>query len=708
MNEIDTNIAANLTPLEQKIFSIIDSVRQKRAPNTVVRVAGGWTRDKLLGKPSDDIDLMVGNISGAEFANFVMQELGLEKGPHVIQENPEKTKNIEAAKMYVPIDGNTVELDFVQSRTEEYGENRREVTTKPASAQEDAMRRDLTINAIFYNINDKKVEDFTGKGIKDLITGTIRTPYDSGDISSVEDVKKTFIEDPLRVFRVIRFAAKYNGNISAATMEALQSPEVIDAIFFSERKIATERIGQEFKKMLKGSNPQMAINLLKETGLMQHIVNESLKWTQYDNKMKPLDMEQNNAHHDMTLWGHTSQVLKNLLEYFPESDEDKRIVMILAALTHDMGKLYTDVQAESASNPGQTSYHGHEKESEIIAENILRFLKFENNIIKQVSNLARYHMQPHSLERGDAAMGTMRKFIRRMGEQSINWIDVLNLSVADAYSKGAQINPETIQSYQSLRSQLEQALATMQIEQDKVVPVLNGHQIMQSLNVKHGAHMSVVQDYLKDMADQNPNITPEDAMLRLRDVRTQADSLMQADPTPTRIEDYIVKVIQGEVKTASGSGKYISSCVCPKHLFDSKYDNIKTCLNQKKFREALAVLKDIVDQYPDDDNVARTTIISLFDILKNDTSLRNNDLLQFALDKAEHNFFDPVLKAYATGLLILIKTATEPKDIMELGTDMIKINTGMLLSVLDQLPESAYHKKIKQKLKDMIKCKLSN
>jgi len=194
MNKIDTDITANLSPLEAKIFKLIDEVRKKRTPSTVVRVAGGWTRDKLLGQPSDDIDFMVDNISGAQFANLVAEELKLEKAPHVIQENPEKTKNIEAAKMHIPIDGQEVELDFVQARTEEYGTNRREVTTRPASAQEDAMRRDLTIGAIFYNVNERKVEDFTGKGIKDLITNTIRTPYDTGDIKSVDEVKKKIMQ----------------------------------------------------------------------------------------------------------------------------------------------------------------------------------------------------------------------------------------------------------------------------------------------------------------------------------------------------------------------------------------------------------------------------------------------------------------------------------------------------------------------------------
>lgn len=252
--EINLNISENLTPIEKETFQLLNSIRSKRTPNTTLRICGGWVRDKLMGRDSDDMDFMVDNISGSAFADIVAEELSLNKSPHVIKKNPEKTKNIEATKMHIPVQGMQVELDFVQSRTEEYGSNRREVLTKPASASEDAMRRDLTINALFYNLNENKVEDFTGKGLKDLITNTIRAPRDSGVASSYEQTKQTFIEDPLRVFRVIRFASKYNGNISENTLRAIQDPEVIDAIFFSERKIAPERIGQEFKKMLKGDN----------------------------------------------------------------------------------------------------------------------------------------------------------------------------------------------------------------------------------------------------------------------------------------------------------------------------------------------------------------------------------------------------------------------------------------------------------------------
>jgi tRNA nucleotidyltransferase (CCA-adding enzyme) len=65
---------------------------------------------------------------------------------------------------------------------------------------EDALRRDLTINSLFYNINKKEVEDFTGKGIEDLKHGIIRTPLDP---------LQTFLDDPLRILRTIRFATRF-------------------------------------------------------------------------------------------------------------------------------------------------------------------------------------------------------------------------------------------------------------------------------------------------------------------------------------------------------------------------------------------------------------------------------------------------------------------------------------------------------------------
>lgn len=687
MHKVNVQIGSNLSDQEKKIFEIINRVRAKYTPSTVVRVAGGWVRDKLLGKPSDDIDLMTDNISGSQFADMISKELGL-KGPHVIEKNPEKTKNIEAAKMHIPINGEQVELDFVQARTEEYGSNRREVVTRPATAEEDAMRRDLTIGALFYNINENKVEDFTGKGITDLITGTIRTPFDDGssDVTpeKINQVKQTFIEDPLRIFRAIRFAAKYNGNISPVTKAALGDPEVIHACFHSERKIATERIGQEIQKVLKGANPNVAFRILKETGLMQEMLNESIKGSEYEGNMEGLDMDQNNPHHEFNLWEHTMAVFENLQPMLDGMPEEKRVMMLLAAITHDLGKLYRKMHGQSSTHPGRTSYHDHEKASQKLAELLLKYLKFENTVVSQVAGLARYHMQPHGLDRGDGGISAIRKFIRRMGEQSINWADVISLSTADAYSKGAKVDPAVVENYKSLRAKMEEALASLTItdSKNKVEPILNGNEIMNALGIKPGPHMREISEFIASLRDDNPSITKDEAIAKLKEKfgGDQNQIVSQA------------KAIRE---------KRMGIC-CPQQLFESKFNDINNLILTGKSVEALSVLNSLRDEYGKDPKVAKLTAINTFKILKEDISLKDNDLLQYIFDHAEHDFFDPIIGSHTVGLLLLMETPTEPNVVMEIGKRVSKLSPGIMRSVLDGLPADIPNKKLKARLEDHI------
>ena len=673
MNKVDVNIANKLTPLETSVFELIEQIRKKRAPNTVVRVVGGWVRDKMLATPSDDIDLMVDNMSGEAFARIMAEEMGL-KGPAVIKSNPEKTKNIETATMTIPVNGTDVELDFAQCRTEEYGDNRREVIVKPATAEEDAFRRDLTIGALFYNINERKVEDFTGKGLKDLITGTIRTPYDDGETNvtqeNIDEVKKTFIEDPLRIFRAIRFAAKYNGDISPATKAALSDPEVINATFYSERKIATDRIGTELKKIFQGPNPAIGLSILKETSLLQTMLNESLKGTKYEGEMEELDMYQNNPHHELTVWGHTYQVLINMLEHFPQEDPNRQVIMVLAALTHDLGKLYRKVHGESGSHPGRTSYHGHEKESQEICSHLLRFLRFENDIIQQVSGLARYHMQPHNLGSTEGSMSAIRKFIRRMGEKSLSWLDVFNLSVADAYSKGLEIKPETIEEYKSFRTKLETALASMKMQDNstKVTPVLNGHEIMQILDTKPGPHMKDITDFVNNLKDENPDITKEEASAKL---------IEKFKPNP-----------ESPVDIQASSDNESEFSTCSQHVFMQKMEDLQDLIDKDRLTEANSVLNSLKEKYGSDEKITRLIAINKFKCLTKNNKNVNIDLLQYVLNKASENFFDSVLNAYAYGMLIMTKTSTDNHVIKEVASRVNKLSPGTLRFVVNNIPKT--------------------
>lgn len=673
--QINTNI--QFTKDEQEVISIIKNVIEKYTPTTQAFLVGGFIRDKLLGIPSNDIDIMT-TISGADFAHLVTKYLNI-NDPHIIKENPDKSKFLETATANIPLSsGEIQEIDFAQARSEIYHKDSRIPEIKPATPQEDAYRRDLTINTLTYDVLKGELIDFTGKGLKDLITGTIRTP---------EDPLKTFKDDPLRIFRTIRFASKYNSNIDEETYKAMLDPSLRDDI---KQKISKERIGVEITKMLKNPNPEQALKLLKDTGLWQDIVTEALKGSKYENKMEQLDMEQNNPWHNLTLWGHTMQVVKNVLEKYPEAEPEKRTTMILAALMHDMGKLYKDIQAESVSHPGNTSYHGHEKESKEIVEHILRYLKMEP-FINQVSGIARQHMRLHPFTEGEKAnLKTLRKFIRKMGEQSLNWLDILNISIADAQSKDIEINPLITEKYQALEDQLQEALSSLQPIQDKnsIAPILNGNEIMQTLNIKPGKWMSDITEFVKELRDENPNITKEEATERLKaEYGHLSKNQINPDhnPNPENI-------------TTAGNNENKTSSTCPMHLFKQRQKEIYKLRKEKKYYEVLTLLNELKKNYGKDENIIRLIAINILPLLIRDEKFRDNNLIQHIFTKAKSNFFDPVLCSFVVGILILLKTSTHDEIVMEIGGRMTKMAPGLLRMVLEMLPKEIANKDLKMQL----------
>ncbi|KAI3950103.1 hypothetical protein MKW98_008548 [Papaver atlanticum] len=228
-----------LTDNEKQIFDKLLRVVDHYNLQTQVRVAGGWVRDKLLGKESNDIDIALDDMMGEEFCQKVNeQKIG------VVESNPDKSKHLQTARIEVL----GVQVDFVNLRSETYSEkNSRIPKVKFGSPEKDAYRRDLTINSLFYNIKEKIVEDFTGRGIADLKFGKIATPLHP---------METFLDDPLRVFRAIRFAARFGFVLDEGLEEAAASDVVRDAI---KNKISRERIGDEVNLMMCSNRPVQAM-----------------------------------------------------------------------------------------------------------------------------------------------------------------------------------------------------------------------------------------------------------------------------------------------------------------------------------------------------------------------------------------------------------------------------------------------------------------
>lgn len=123
------------------------------------------------------------------------------KGYGVIKGNSAKSKHLETA--VIKVQGEFI--DLVNLRSEEYGEDSRVPEIKIGTPEQDALRRDLTINSMFYNINTGQIEDLTNRGLEDLKNGIVRTPLEP---------LKTFVDDPLRVLRTIRFAQRFGFRIA--------------------------------------------------------------------------------------------------------------------------------------------------------------------------------------------------------------------------------------------------------------------------------------------------------------------------------------------------------------------------------------------------------------------------------------------------------------------------------------------------------------
>ncbi|XWS23374.1 hypothetical protein CRYUN_Cryun28dG0008200 [Craigia yunnanensis] len=260
-------VKIELTETEKKIFDRLLNTLRHFNLQTELRVAGGWVRDKLLGKECYDIDIALDNMLGSEFVYKVQEYLSstgeVAQGLAVIPSNPEQSKHLETARMRLF----NLWIDFVNLRCEDYSENSRIPTMKFGTAEDDAYRRDLTINSLFYNINTNLIEDFTNRGIQDLKFGRIVTSLPP---------KATFLDDPLRVLRAIRFgtcdrkSARFDFTLDEELKKAAACDDVKTAL---GAKISRERIGTEIDLMISGNQPVKAID---------HICDLTLFWVVFN------------------------------------------------------------------------------------------------------------------------------------------------------------------------------------------------------------------------------------------------------------------------------------------------------------------------------------------------------------------------------------------------------------------------------------------
>lgn len=206
---------------------------------------GGCVRDEILGSEVHDVDIAVDLPNGGvNFAMWLLRHKYLVGMPVLFR----KFGSAKLRLRKFPDE----EIEVVQTRAEKYTDKTsRCPEVVSGTIKEDCFRRDFTVNTLYRNIKTGEILDMTGRGLHDIRAGIIRTPLDPYD---------TFDDDPVRILRCLRFAARFGWKIDDATMEALGKS--VDRLAIVSR----ERWSAEFRKMLMGRNVRKSLGELCRLG----------------------------------------------------------------------------------------------------------------------------------------------------------------------------------------------------------------------------------------------------------------------------------------------------------------------------------------------------------------------------------------------------------------------------------------------------------
>ena len=346
------------------------------AAGTRAWAVGGYVRDRLLGRPHAEIDVVVEDGKGPELAAHFARLTG--SAPPVVFER--------FGTAQVMWQGRPIE--FASARAESYEPDSRKPAVRPATIEDDLRRRDFTVNALLMDF-EGHVEDRLGTGLADLREGLLRTPLDP---------VATFNDDPLRMLRAIRFAAQLGFRLDPALLPAMRS--LADRL--RPPMVSVERVNEELRKLLLSERPKLALELLDEGGLLPEVLPE----------LAACKGVEQGGFHQYDVFGHT-------LEAVSKTPAD--LVTRLAALFHDVGKPST------AAPDG--SFLAHEKVGAEMATAAMTRLRFSNALIERVSKLVLLHLRPvyYGSEWTD---GAVRKLARDAAEDLGRLLDLARADIA--------------------------------------------------------------------------------------------------------------------------------------------------------------------------------------------------------------------------------------------------------------------------------------
>lgn len=413
-------------------------------------VIGGYVRDILLNRPSNDIDIVTVG-SGIELAKKTAAQIRGKK-------DVKYYGRFGTAMIRVK----DKEIEFVGARRESYEPTSRKPMVEDGTLEDDQNRRDFTINAMAISLNDNNFGELIDpfNGIKDLQDKIIRTPLDP-DI--------TYSDDPLRMMRAIRFATQLHFRIEDESFQAIKRNAIRIKI------ISMERVNAELNKIMLSDKPSIGFKLLDASELLPIIFPQL-------SALKGVDVQDGRGHKDN--FYHTMEVLDNVAKV---SDD---LWLRWAALLHDIAKPLTKKYDKEIG----WTFHGHEVKGAKMAPKIFAALKLPlNEKMRYVQKLISLHLRPIALVQDEVTDSAVRRLLFDAGDDID---DLMVLCDADITSKNEEKKNKYHANFQLVRKKLKELEEKDHLRNWQ--PPVNGEVIMMTFGLAEGRSVGIIKNAIRE------------------------------------------------------------------------------------------------------------------------------------------------------------------------------------------------------------------
>lgn len=448
--------------LPKTLTKILSFLQEKGASPILV---GGCVRDHFLNLPIKDYDIEVFNIENFETLSSYLSNFG-------------KVKLVGKSFGVLKLSVDSDEYDFALPRVEKKiasGHKGFEIISNSyLSFEEAAKRRDFTINALGYDFNEDKFLD-PFNGLIDLEKKVLR---------HIDD--KSFIEDPLRVYRAVQFSSRFEFSLDEKTFSLCK--DMVNERLLEE--LAKERVFEEFKKLfLKSKKPSIGFELLKDLGILKYFSElESLVNCPQEPEYHP----------EGDVWIHTLMTLDEMVKLKVEN-EFENIVLFLAILCHDFGKPYCTKIID-----GKITSHKHESLGIEPTLTFLQKLTDDKKLINEITPLVKYHLSPFQLYLANSSDKAVKRLALKV---DINML--CKVCLADCLGRDISDKCKCYDAINWLKNKYEAIMS----EPNGLKPLVMGKDLM-LLGFKPSKEFKEILDYAFDLQIDD-NLSKEEILEKI-------------------------------------------------------------------------------------------------------------------------------------------------------------------------------------------------